>query len=222
MTLDRTAARSDAEKYLAGTQPYGYPAYDAFEAGAGPWSLSDGDFLAPALLNVTVRVRAFYSLAAARGRLEAWLARVPSDARLIDASQDEVDLLGELFGVLDEGLPGVGGTILAKIMHRKRPAFLPLYDRYIWWCYVGVDGAPIRRDRHRTWAEFMPLLAAAMKNDLEREGVWLTQVASLATGPVPITALRALDIIAWQGGRNLNLIDVASQYDVTEAEAEAE
>lgn len=219
LTIDRELARTEAAKYLSGTGGYGYPAYDAFEAGAGPDKLSDGDFLAPALLNVTVRIPAFYSLVAARDRLEAWLGRVPNDARLVDAGPEELELLGELFTVLDDGLPGVGGTTLAKIMHRKRPAFVPLHYRYIWWCYVGADASPIPRVRDRTWAEYMQLPGAAMKHDVELEAAWLTQIAELAAGPVPITTLRALDIVAWRAAQKLDTIDPETEDDGPRASA---
>jgi hypothetical protein len=110
-------------------------------------------------------------------------------------------LLGELFTLVDGGLPRVGGVTLSKVMQRKRPAFIPLYDPNIWHCYVGSDDAPVPRVRHRTWQQLMILLAGAMIEDLHREHDWLTSVAALAAGPVPVTNLRALDIVAWQAGK---------------------
>jgi hypothetical protein len=211
--VDREQARDKAQRYLSGQGGYGYPAYDAFDAGAGPWRLSDGDLLAPALLNVTVRVPAFYALAGARPRLESWLAEVPTDARLADAGPDELSLLGELFAIIDDGLPGTRGTTLAKIMHRKRPAFVPLYDRYVWRCYVGVPDAPVAPANQRTWREFLPLLATAMMEDLHREDAWLADVAKLASGTVPVTTLRTLDILAWQAGRNYVVAGESAEPD---------
>jgi hypothetical protein len=211
--LDRRSAHEGAANYLSGEGGFGYPAYDAFDAGAGPWRLSDGDLLAPALLNVTVRIPAFYALIAARVELEAWLAKVPTDQRLLDAGPDELSLLGELFAVLDDGLTGVRGTTLAKIMHRKRPAFVPLYDSNIWRSYVGATNAPVRQDRRRKWREFLPLLAGAMVEDLNREHDWLGEIAALAAGSVPVTTLRVLDIIAWQAGRTLDIPDDPSDHE---------
>lgn len=46
-----------------------------------------------------------------------------------------------------------------------------------------------------------------MKHDLELEAAWLGQIAELAAGPVPITTLRALDIVAWRAAQNLDAID---------------
>lgn len=212
--VDRAAASDKAAEYLSGAGSYGYPAYDAFDGGAGAWRLSDGDLLAPSLLNVTVRIPAFYALSAVKPRLEAWLAEVPPDARLAEAAPEDLDRLRKLFAVIDDGLPGVGGTTLAKIMHRKRPAFIPLYDRYVWRCYVGVENAPVPRAPHRTWQEFVPLLAAAMQDDLNRENDWLSRVAALAAGPAPVTTLRVLDVVAWQAGRALHVVDEPAEPEL--------
>jgi hypothetical protein len=107
--LDRPSAWENARAYLSGDGGYGYPAYDAFDAGSGPWTLSDGDLLAPVLLNVRMQIPAFYALADARERLEGWLRQVPLDMRLIDAGPGEISVLGELFAVLDDRIAGVGG-----------------------------------------------------------------------------------------------------------------
>ena len=201
--IDRESARRAAAQYLAARgHRFGYPAYDAFDSGAGPFRIGDGDLLTPVLLNVAVSVKHFYSLADLRGELEAWLLRVPLDARLIDASDAELALLGELFAVLDTGdrRPYLRGSVLAKVMHRKRPGFVPMYDRHVDHCYRGAPGAPISRVTGRPWAEFLPMLGRAMIEDLRREAVYLSEVVAMATAPV-ITPLRALDIVAWQAGR---------------------
>ncbi|AZI57220.1 hypothetical protein EH165_02650 [Nakamurella antarctica] len=201
--IGRELVLTAAREYLAAQGGrFGYPAYDAFEAGGGPGRISDGDFLAPALLNAPVNIKAFYSLESIRLQLEGWLKKVPVDARLVDAGSDGLALLGELFSVLDAKprLPHARGSVLAKVMHRKRPAFVPLYDRYVDFCYRGSENAPISVDRGRTWQQFAPLLGQAMINDLQRERDFLAEVVALAQGPV-ITPLRALDILAWQAGR---------------------
>jgi hypothetical protein len=202
--IDRARARSAAAQYLAAQgHRFGYPAYDAFDAGSGPFRVGDGDQLTPVLLNVPVSVKTFYSLSDLRPRLDAWLTTVPPDARLIDSGPAELALLGELFEVLDGGhrRPHLSGAVLAKVMHRKRPAFVPLYDRHVDHCYRGAPGAPITKDVRRPWSEFMPLLGAAMIEDLRREADYLAEVVAMATNPV-ITTLRALDIVAWQAGRS--------------------
>jgi hypothetical protein len=202
--IDRDRASVAAAQYLAAQgHRFGYPAYDAFDSGAGLFRVGDGDFLTPALLNVPVSVKTFYSLSDLRDRLDSWLLRVPPDARLVDAGPAELQLLGELFAVLDGGgrRPHIRGSVLAKVMHRKRPSFVPLYDRHVDHCYRGAQGAPITRDNRRPWSEFLPMLGTAMIEDLRREADYLAEVVAMATNPV-ITPLRALDIVAWQAGRS--------------------
>ncbi len=201
--IDRQRATSAAAQYLAAQgHRFGYPAYDAFDSGSGRFKVGDGDFLSPGLLNVPVSIKTFYSLADLRPQLEDWLLRVPVDARLIEAGDAELALLSELFSVLEAGprRPHIRGAVLAKVMHRKRPAFIPLYDRHVDYCYRGASGAPIVPDNKRPWSEFIPLLGRAMIADLHREAAYLADVVAMATAPV-ITPLRALDIVAWQAGR---------------------
>jgi hypothetical protein len=55
--------------------PYAYPAYDLFSSTTNdPLLLSDGDILAPVLLNVRLPIRSFYALQGIRGALEKGLA----------------------------------------------------------------------------------------------------------------------------------------------------
>lgn len=201
--IDRTQALDSARSYLSRRDRFGYPAYDSFGSEGGPWRISDADFVAPVLLNAEMNSRTFYALEAVRPHLEHWLADVPLDARLVEAGPDELTKLGDLFSVLDsDDLPiNARGSILAKVMHRKRPAYIPLYDRFVDYCYRGADGAPIGKDRKRTWREFLPMLGQAVINDLVTERDFFDEVAALATTP-PITGLRALDIVAWHAGRS--------------------
>jgi len=205
--LDPSVALGYATQYLAadhaerlerGDKPWAYPAYDAF-VGGDPMTISDADLLAPVLLNVRqLSLSAFYWLQLQRPQLHPLLAQIPLDATLEDARDDDLAVLGEMFSVLDGSVRhGVGGTILAKILHRKRPAFIPLYDTRIRSCYGDGDGAPVPRVQNRTWAEFMPLLAAAMREDLRRQPDIWNDIVAKATD-VPITRLRALDIVAWR------------------------
>jgi hypothetical protein len=203
LTLDRSHVLSEARDYLRDGRTYAYPAYDTFEGGAGPYDLSDGDLLAYALLNVPPRLPAYYSLRAARPQLLEWLRRTDEKANLLDANESDLQALGKLFAILDgPGIPGVRGTILAKVMHRKRPHLVPLYDQYVHRVYVGHPGAPLQPDHGRSWAAFIPLLAQQIRDDLRTGLDFFEQIAGL--GEVgPVTPLRALDIVTWQAGRKL-------------------
>jgi hypothetical protein len=119
-----------ARDYLTGDGTWAYPAYDAYEAFHDPDVITDADLLAPVLLNVNrITLRAYYSLQKVRDRLQRTLQQIPMRERL---EADGIDLgrIGELFAVLDSpGAPDVGGTILAKILHRKRPGVHPALRR---------------------------------------------------------------------------------------------
>ena len=182
--VDRELALESARTYLSRRDRFGYPAYDSFGEG-GPWQISDADLVAPVLLNAEMNSRTYYALEAIRGHLENWLVTVPLDARLVEAGPAELAQLGELFSVLDsEDLPvDARGSILAKVMHRKRPAFIPLYDRFVDYCYRGVDTAPIPKNRKRGWRQFLPLLGRAIIDDLVEGKEFFDQVAALAAGP---------------------------------------
>ena len=201
--VERELALESASSYLSRRDRFGYPAYDSFGSEGGPWQISDADLVAPVLLNAEMNSRTFYALEGIRDHLESWLVNVPLDARLIEAGPAELAQLGELFSVLDsDDLPvDARGPLLAKVMHRKRPAFIPLYDRFVDYCYRGADNAPIPKDRKRGWRAFLPLLGQGIIDDLQAGQDFFQQVAGLAKGPV-ITPLRALDIVAWHAGRS--------------------
>ncbi|OKJ09227.1 DUF6308 family protein [Kitasatospora sp. CB01950] len=184
----------------SGGKPYAYPVYDRLDTGSGPDRLDDGDLLAPLLLNAAPTIRAVFNLRAVRPALEAGLARIPEDLTLQAAVAEgsHRPLLAALTGVLDRpgGLPGVGGTTLMKVLHRKRPLFVPLYDSRIDACYRGSAAEhPIKPDRRRSWTEFFALLAEAVAEDLESQPEQWRTIAAAA--PEDVSLLRVLDVVAW-------------------------
>ncbi len=201
-TVDRGAATAYARRYLTEGGGWAYPSYDGYDAKHARGPLVDADFLAPVLLNVShMRVRTYEELQGKRTELQSVLDEIPTDLDLREAGEDDLRRLGELFSVLDgEGIHGAKGTVLAKVLHRKRPAFVPLYDSRVYGVYVGGDPAPVPTPTgHRSWQEFMPLFAEAVRADLDREWDLWTDIASHVEEP-PVTQLRALDIVAWWAG----------------------
>ena len=190
---------------VKGGKPYAYPVYDRMDTGSGPNQLDDGDLLAPLLLNVGPTIKAMFSLQAVRPELEAGLACIPEDLTLQAAVAEgsHRQLFERVTGVLDRagGVPGVGGTILMKILHRKRPLFIPLYDTQVYACYCGATGDhPVQPDPKRTWAEFFTLLAESMAEDLGSQPQQWRTLASAA--PEDVTLLRILDVVAWNLGKH--------------------
>ncbi len=199
--VDRGAAVEYAHRYLMGGQGWAYPSYDGFDLAGARGPLVDADLLAPVLLNVPwIGISTYEALQRARPALQEVLDTLPPDLGLADAGPGDIQRLGELFAVLDHhGMPGARGTILSKVLHRKRPALIPLYDEQVRHVYQDGEEAPVPTERGRSWQEFEPMFAAAVQVDLIRELPFWEQLAAVAPGP-PITALRALDIVAWWAG----------------------
>lgn len=185
----------------------GYGAYDIYRSTSATAPLDEGDLLTPALLNAPVTIKAFRWLRAHISALNAALAPIPPHADLADDHPGPT-LLAPLFAVFDEGQQpgrrersGVGPTVLAKVLHRKRPGFIPLWDEQVRTCYVTAAGAPVPEDGDRPYAEWIILVGQAIRADLTRNLVVWKELASLAPpSGSPLTPLRALDIVAWRLG----------------------
>lgn len=195
-----------AQRYLqTPAEHWAYPAYDGYLQETATAALTEADLLAPVLLNVRhIDLRTYYGLLEELPRLQSLLDRLPAETTLAQASEQELALVGQLFSGIDEKrLHGASGTTLAKILHRKRPTLIPLYDKHVGSCYQHGVGAPVPVERARRWDSFVPLFARAVERDLTTHiDVW-TEICALASGP-PITPLRALDIVAWHlGGGDL-------------------
>jgi hypothetical protein len=184
-------------------KPFGYPSYDTYDTG-GSDLLVDGDLLAPVLLNVRLSIAAYTSLQAMAPHLDAQLGQIDTNASIID--DHPLEIIGHLYEPLDQPVRphGVKGTTLSKVLHRKRPGFIPLFDREIRKCFSEKHKsgpARIPYDRHRTWSTYMSLLAAEIRNDLLAAPEHWEDVRSANGGDYPITLLRCFDIVAWRCGQ---------------------
>lgn len=183
--------------YLDARNGYAYPAYDRLVTN-GAARLVDGDLLAPTLIGTEVDRGRFLLLRELVPRL-AGVADLPPVA-LQDADDVAVDAVADLFAVLDDAPyagRGVRGTILSKVLHRKRPDLVPLYDSRIFECYTA-PGA-VERVPHRSWRDSMAALLHQMRADLQAEQAAFDElVAVAAAADTPVSRLRALDILIWR------------------------
>lgn len=183
--------------YLDVRNGYAYPAYDRLVTN-GSAQLVDGDLLAPALIGAHVDAGRFSLLREMLPALEA-VADLPEVA-LQDADDDHVLCVAGLFGVLDEPRyagRGIRGTIVSKVLHRKRPELVPLYDSRIFEAYTAPGGLPRATDR--PWQDFMELLCMQMREDLQTEAAAFRALEQLAADEGhPVTQLRILDILVWR------------------------
>ena len=156
------------------------------------------------MLNAAPTIAAFYSLQRAREHLQQRLATIDTSLTLTEAIIDgSVEaLLGGLVDVLDAKprLHGVRLTTLLKVLHRKRPLFVPLYDRFVRACYVGTgDRYPIPYRRTVRTSTYCVDLAKAINHDLtSQEAAFTTLRSAVPDGTPP---LRVLDVLAWKVGR---------------------
>lgn len=127
--------------------------------------------------------------------ISAWLAAVDPDQRLWTDAKS-LEHLYALVGFADQ----VPLTLLTKVLHRKRPGFIPLLDRHVvdWYRPVTGERRPIA-----AW----PKLIRAIHNDLGTPEQRL--IVAVATGSalkgfdgdVEMPLLRFVDIAIWMASR---------------------
>ncbi|MFE2625635.1 DUF6308 family protein [Streptomyces caelestis] len=151
------------------------------------------DLVVVQILSVTVP--APVALGILEGRLGAQLSgllhAVPGDIDMTDA--DVSDLAPRLLAArawqLLEDQPAVGWVIAGKLLARKRPRLLPVYDK--------VARCALGRPRPSFW---LALHAALRADDraLYRQLLALRHTAGL---PETVSALRVCDVAVWMGHR---------------------
>ncbi|HVE64400.1 MAG TPA: DUF6308 family protein [Mycobacteriales bacterium] len=183
--------------YLDPAGGYAYPAYDTLVTNSST-ALVDGDLLAPSLLGAHVDLARFELLRTMLPDLSAGLSGLPPTS-LADTDDAGIALVAQCFADLDHPRysgHGVRGTILSKVLHRKRPDLVPLYDSRIWTAYTA-PGAVARAGK-RSWVDFMTLLCAQMRADLQAESAELSRLVDVAADQgANLTTLRLLDILVW-------------------------
>jgi hypothetical protein len=183
--------------YLDPRNGYAYPSYDRLVTN-GSAALVDGDLLAPALMGVDLDRARFQLLRDMLPALEAVVDLPP--VALQDADDDHVLCVAGIFGMLDEPRyagRGVRGTIVSKVLHRKRPDLVPLYDSRIFEAYTAPGAIP--RSTDLSWQQFMALLCMQMRADLQAEAAAFRALEQLAAEhDAPVTQLRILDILVWR------------------------
>jgi Trp operon repressor len=86
---------------------------------------------------------------------------------------------------------------VSKVLHRKRPDLVPLYDSRIFQAYTAPGAVPRATDR--SWQNFMALLCMQMREDLRTQSDAFDELVRLAEEQeAPVTRLRILDILVWR------------------------
>lgn len=180
---------------------FAYPAYDGFLTNDDPARLCDADFLAPVLLNVGISITTYTGLRSQRAGLERALARVPA-IELADATDEQCGEIAAVFRLLDtnERPRGALLTTLAKILHRKRPVTIPLYDELVRGIYQPSRISP---EPSRSWEDFARLFILEVRRDLAADAAAWRNLSLMTPDPgPPISPVRALDIVGWRAARD--------------------
>jgi hypothetical protein len=187
----------------------GYFDIDAFHAGGGftgalfdtwdptrtraafPDTFTADDLQAVAFLSADIGVRAAVELLdRQRARFETLLQAVGPDRDLVDEGEPITHSWPAT--VLNRALrelPGIGPTRASKLIARKRPRLVPIYDSVIDEHVLAGSG--------RLWE---PLRRALRQDDraLHRHLLDLRSAAGLSE---VVSPLRVFDVIAWREGR---------------------
>ncbi|MGG5172414.1 DUF6308 family protein [Pseudarthrobacter sp. J1738] len=187
-------------QYVTEYGKWSYPAYDGYLRDAPTMEVLQQDLLAITLLNAGQQaIPTYYGLLKILPEINRRLADPRLKGTLQEADDDTLEAIADLYGILDEKPQHqVQLTKLSKVLHRKRPDLLPLYDENIRRCYFEF-GDPVRvvpvkrrkdRDRMLVW------LPEVRKDLQEGSQIW-NDLAALAADPA-ISPLRALDILGWR------------------------
>ena len=145
------------------------------------------DLVAVSLLSVAfVRHTSLYLLEAEKSSISTWLEQTPCDLDLHDATRNMIERdsgADKLWRVL-YAVPGVGEVSAAKLLARKRPRLLPIYDR-------SVRRALGLRNSNHHWT--------FVYDQLQRSAE-LTDLLDELRGPRSdgdLSVLRVLDVLLW-------------------------
>ena len=180
--------------------------FDAFDPSgtrsASANTFTADDLVAVSLLSVDVPGRAaMQMLVLQHRRFETLLEDIGPDRDLAtEASVAETDFrpAWDLWRALD-ALPGLGPTTVSKLMARKRPRLIPIFDSVIDATVLGSRGA--------MWS---PMHTALRENDYALHNR-LLQIRTHAGLDESISALRVFDVLAWMDGSGNSSEVIAAQ-----------
>lgn len=180
------------------TDPRGNRAFAAYDRLGAPNQLDPVDVLAPGILQAPVRgqhVIAMFQPDGPFAELRQALQAVLADEAATLARFEEQDLNSPdgPWGLVRNALrasdrtPRIKASIVTKILHRKRPHLVPIFDSKVAQFYGATPARP--------W-DLWPLL----QQDVQQQGSFLDRLAYRITTPDgrPISRLRTLDIVIWE------------------------
>lgn len=188
------------------TDPDGPRAFRTYDRLGQPDTLGPLDCLAPALLSVDIDYRQVVPLFRATGPGANLLAAMQAvldhpDSTDTDFLTVDLNAPGTAWAAVDAALVACRTTArvkwlkevaVTKILHRKRPALVPIFDSRVYSFYFGqrpvVGTAAVRA------------LFARLQADVAANADWLRRLSAGVSTPDDrsLALLRAADIITWE------------------------
>nr|WP_237688267.1 DUF6308 family protein [Arthrobacter jiangjiafuii] len=163
-------------------------------------AITADDMLAASFLSVPFEPAAVIGLLAERQLdITALLTEIPVDLDLADVTHDDFKAhLGEespawkLWNILrgkEDGGWGIGPTRASKLMARKRPRLIPIWDSV-----VGEEiGLKSSLTQWTDWHEMLTQDGKALATRLDN-------IRDQAEVPYPVSQLRVMDVVLWMNG----------------------
>jgi hypothetical protein len=167
--------------------------FDRVPAGGDPNTIDRVDVLAAGALHVGLSRADLTLFTEHAAQIEEWLRAAPVDVPLHEATDTHLDHLQQL--------PQFGGpqfSLLTKVLHRKRPALVPMIDRPLIDRYRPITG---ERSATAAWAPLLDALIADLSNELNALLLSIFGVTVTAETGVTLSRLRVFDIAVWMEGR---------------------
>ena len=167
--------------------------------------ITDSDVVAVSMLSVTVPAKALVGLAEPEtaARITGLLEEIPTDVPLSSLSSEKAAalltgrgpaaLLWKELRRTEDNRWGIGATTASKIMARKRPHLIPIWDEVI----GQVIG---KRSSLGQWMNWHRLLTDGTGLP-ER----LAEIHRLSEVEPPLSELRIMDVILWRYGKDQGL-----------------
>jgi hypothetical protein len=188
----------------ASRELWGYEYFDARPSQAQD-EVTPEDLSTTAALNMRFSRECLEGFMSARDIIRAGLAGLPADLSLESAGQAHLERIEDLMKGLCQGegpfgfrIPDATRAHVSKVLHRKRPRLIPLYDRLVSERYArGLNSKEAGRGVE---------LLRAIRDDMADAGnrdVLARVQESLATeldGRVVPSRLRLFDIAIWMDG----------------------
>jgi hypothetical protein len=133
-------------------------------------------------------------------RIDEALASIPAGSSLMDEDGSVPwEALGQLFEAFDD-VPAVGLARMTKVMHRKRPALIPILDSVIE-AYLVRTGGPVAGTR----PERGVALTRVYKREMDSNAEALRCLRrELAQESLDLTECRLLDVFMWSHAAGTN------------------